>query len=317
MAGGSWRGVVTLSNAMRRALMIALLSCFVAHARAEISAVPKTDGRADTMVMGDVGITDGVDPIPQIWQDYRSLPQDWILNPAGVTRGDGRPDVFIRRNSGWPVVVWAFNRQTHYDIAISFWQGNAWGPIEFLTDTPENEVDPRVFVEDDGTVHVVWWVDGPDSRVELKSRYNDTELWQTPQQVTTLNEPGRRPSVAVFDDSVWVAYERNATESPFNVNEVAVRSLIGGDTFALEYVADTEWQAAVDPILHVRNRTFWMDWRYSETQFAYANLSDLDADGAETEDWNDPSWVGIESVRRIIATLIHSIPGVAPAEPNE
>ena len=317
MAGWSWGGVVKLSNAMRCALMIAILSGFAGNAGAEISAVPKPGGRADTMIMGDVGITDGVDPIPQIWQDYRLLPPEWLLNPDGAVRGDGRPDVFIRPDSSWPVVVWAFNRQTHHDIAISFWQGNAWGPIEFLTDTPENEVDPRLFVEDDGTVHVVWCVDGPDSRVELISRHNDTELWQTPQQVTTLNEPGRRPSVAVFDGSVWVAYERNATESPFNVNEVALRSLIGGDTFALEYVADTEWQEAVNPVLHVRNQMFWMDWRYSETQFAYASLSDLDADGAETEDWSDPTWVGIETVRRIIATLIHSVPGVTPVGPNQ
>jgi len=70
-------------------------------------------------------------------------------------------------------------------------------------------------------------------------------------------------------------------------------------------------------VLHVRNHTFWMDWRYSETQFAYAKLSDLDAQGTEMEDWNDPTWVGIESVRRVIASLIHSIPGVSPVEPSE
>ena len=123
------------SQHIRWILIVALLSGFVGTVLAEISATPHLDGRVDTLTMGDLGITDGIDPIPQIWQPYRDVPQDWILNADGAVRGDGPPDVFVRNGSSWPAAAWAYYREEmgQFDIALSLWQGNAWGPIEFLT----------------------------------------------------------------------------------------------------------------------------------------------------------------------------------------
>jgi hypothetical protein len=284
---------------------------------AEISATPRNDGRVDTVIMGDTGITDGVDPIPQVWHPFRSLPEDWVLNPSGEARGDGRPDLAFRRGTGRPVVVWAYKQGQTHDIAIATWQGTAWSPIEFITSTPENEIEPRVFVRDDGTLDVVWWVDGPTPRVELKTRSSDGDSWQPARRISGVGEPGRRPSVAFFEHALWVAYERDATESLFNTSEVAVRRENADGVFVLEFIADTQFDGPVDPVLHILNCRFWMDWRHSEGELAYAEISDPTGTGSGVEAWNDPSWIGLESVRRLIARQVGASEPDIPPSPNE
>ncbi len=288
------------------ARILLLVVCIAAAAdivRAEVSARPHNDGRVATMVMGDVGITDGIDPIPQIWQQYSDLPPDWVLNPSGAERGDGRPDIAFHPN-GHPVAVWSYARGNGFDIALSRWQGNGWSPIEFVTSTPQDELDPRLFLKADGTIYITWWVDLPLPRVELTARGSAEDLWATPYWITNLTEAGVRPSVAWSANSLWVAYERDATESLLNTREVAVRRQNQLDVFVLEYIADTEYDGAIDPVLHAPPGKFWMDWRFSEDQFAYAEINDPAGNGANFEPWTDASWIGIESIRLLIAGMV-------------
>jgi hypothetical protein len=303
-----------LRHSVSYALTIALLLGIAGAAQAEVSGTPRNDGRVDTIIIADRGITDGVDPIPQVWHSFRSVPNAWILNPSGELRGDGWPDVAFRRGSGLPVAVWAYNRGQTYDIAISTWQGDGWRPIEFITNTAANEIDPRVFVRNDGTIDVVWWVDGPSPRVELTTRPSNGDLWEPVRRISDVGEPGRRPSVAFFNEALWVAYERDATESLFNTNEVAVRRNNGDGTFVLEFIAETQYDGPVRPVLHVRNCRFWMDWRYAEDVFAYAEIPDSNGSGESLETWNDPSWIGLESIRLIIAGIVVQAPDTTPAE---
>jgi hypothetical protein len=280
-------------------------------ARAEVAGRPGQDGRVDFLVMGPLGITDGVDPIPQVWTQYRPLPSDWVLNPSGDAREDGRPDIAFRRPEGTPVVVWAYNHGESHDIAIATWEADGWGPVELITNTAENEVDPRVFVLGDGTTLVTWWVEGPDTRVEVTTRAQDGDTWAAPQRVTELNEPGARPSIAFHGGAVWVAYERDATENVFNTREVAVRRQSEAGTFVLEFVAESEYDGPLEPVLHVKPGKFWMDWRYSEDEYAYAEIDGTAGSSTSLESCTDPSWIGVESVRRLIAKII------GPATPDQ
>jgi len=271
---------------------------------AEVSATPRDGGRVDTLIMTDAGITDGIDPIPGVWHVYRPLSADWVLNASGDERGDGRPHVAYHRVSGAPTVVWAYNQGASHDIALASWQGSGWGPTELVTSTPQDEVDPRVFVRPDGKVYVVWWTDGQDPRVELTSRDEASDSWAPPVRVTALGEPGRRPSVAHAGGATWIAYERNATASAFNSNEVAVRRQVAAGPFNLVRLAETTYDGNVDPLLHVEHTRFWMDWRYSTDQYAYSEINDPTGSGTNLETWTDPSWIGIESVRLRIAHLV-------------
>jgi len=301
-----WRPIAGL-------LGVLLTIAGVGTARAEISATPRGGGRVDTMIMGDTGITDGVDPIPQIWHRYRNVSDDRVLNPDGETREDGWPDVAYLRGSGWPVVVWAYNHGVSHDIVMSRWEGSGWSPIEFLTTTIEDELDPRVFVRTDGTIDVVWWVAGNDPRVELTTRTTDAEPWAPVRRISEVGEPGRRPSVAFRNETLWVAYERDATTTPFNSSEIAVRRANAQGSFVLEFVAESTYDGPLSPVLHVRACRFWLDWRYSETEFAFAEIPDVSGDPVSLETTSDTSWIGLESVRRLIAGIVRQ---TQPPTPN-
>ena len=43
-----------------------------------------------------------------------------------------------------------------------------------------DELDPRVFVEDDGMVHVAWWV-AEDNEVYVARRKSNTTKWKSPE----------------------------------------------------------------------------------------------------------------------------------------
>ena len=295
-------------------LLVALLCGVTGTVHAEISGNPRPDGPVDTIIMGDAGITDGVDPIPQVWHRFRDLPDAWVLNPDGEDRGDGRPDLTFHRGSGWPVVVWAYNHGMTHDIVIAKWQGTGWGPIEFITTTAENEIDPRVFVRGNGTIDVVWWVEDTPPRVELTTREPDGDFWTPIRRISAIGEPGRRPTVAFHNAALWVAYERDATEMPFNTSEIVVRRANAEQNFVVEFIADSLYDDGLNPVLHVRGCRYWLDWRYSEDEFAYVEIPDSNSSGASLESWTDPSWIGLESVRLIIAGIVGQTPHTAPAE---
>ena len=131
------------STLFRFTLILVMIGCLSGTTMAEVSARPhENDNKTDTLILADVGITDGVDPIPQIWGKVKQEPDAWVLNPSGADRGDGRPDIAYHPDTGAPVVVWAYKlSNSNYDIAISFWEGSSWSPIEFVSSTPENEMD--------------------------------------------------------------------------------------------------------------------------------------------------------------------------------
>ena len=207
-----------------RALIAGILVLSAGVALAEVSTDLQETDRPNMLVMAPLGITDGVDPISQIWEPYRDIPSGWILNEHGDERGDGVPDVFIRRGSGWPVAVWAYRTDANHDIAISFWLGAEWSPVQLLTNTAgANELDPSIFVSANGTVYVSWWVESSDAHVKLIRRPAGEELWVPPMRVSPIGEQARRPTVAEFNGVVRVAYERDAVDEVFAVSEVAVR----------------------------------------------------------------------------------------------
>jgi hypothetical protein len=306
-------------RALRAGLIVGIASCAAfapGRLPAEVSAMPRNDGRVDTLIMTDTGITDGIDPIPGVWHVWRPLPADWALNPSGDVRNDGRPAVAYHVPSGAPVVVWAYNHGASHDVALSWWQEGGWSTTELVTSTPEDEVDPRVFVRADGVLFVVWWIDGTDPRVELTNRTLDGDSWTPPVRVSPLGEAARRPSVALANGAIWVAYERDALQNVFDPSEVVVRRRLATGAFDPVAVAQTAYDGPVEPLLHVANGRFWMDWRYSTDRFAYAPIADLDHEGIGLEPSTDPSWVGIEAVRQRIESLVGAMPPAAETEPD-
>jgi hypothetical protein len=289
------------------ALAGAVLVSVLPDSRAEVS-VDVASSRPTTILMS---VTDGVDPISHLrWQAYRPVPNARLLNPDGDLRQDGPPAVAWHEPSGWPVVVWAYKAGADHDVAIARWTGSSWGSIEFLTSSTEDERDPRVFVERNGTIHVAWWVDGPDRRVMLATLLANDVTWLAPVRVSPPEEAGMRPTVAVLDGGLHVAYERvrlGEAQPASSGGEIVVRSS-GLDGFAEEDAAVALAFDALEPLLHVRDGRLWMDWRHSSTAFAYRELRNGSWTATEVVPWSDPSWVGVEMVRRLIERQVLAAP---------
>jgi hypothetical protein len=270
--------------------------------RAEISAdLGAGTSGVNILVMG---VIEDSDPIGvTAWQAIRPIPPDQILNSSGYLRTDGRPDVAGDPGTGWPTVVWAYDAGSDHDIAVAEWTGTAWSDASFLTSASTDELDPRVFVESDGTVHVVWWTPGQPDRVFLASRPGGSGIWSQTEEVTTAGMSGRRPSVAAFDGVLRVAYERPSTEPGMAQDVVVVRREPTGG-YKPEMVVSTPSAERLDPILHADSGHLWLDWKQTPSEFRWTeHVSALWATPVPTP-WADPSWIGVETVRKEIRRLV-------------
>jgi len=296
--------------------ILAALACAWVATPAEVSAWSLPDHRVRTMLMGDlVSITDGADPIPSVsWEPYSPLSSAQLLNPSGATRPDGRPDVALHPASRWPLVVWAYNNQTDHDIAYAEWTGNGWSAVRFLTFGPADEVDPRVFVDRDGAIHVVWWVRDNQPHVMMTTRGPGFPDWEAPVRVSPLGESAVRPTVAAFQGAVWVAYERDDEGDLTAFRELVVRRRLANGTFVVEHLASAERTGPLDPILHVLGAQLWLDWKYADQQFGFTALQDATWRQTGFLPWLDASWVGAESVRLDIQRLVRNSNNETPTE---
>ena len=155
-----------------------------------------------------------------------------------------------------------------------------------------------MFVELDGTVHLTWWTDGTPSAVYVMSRPAGSG-WLAPVLVTGPEESGRRPSVAVFDGALLVAYER-ASDAPGMIQEIVVATEQPGGDFAYEVVAATARADRLDAVLHAERGKLWVDWKQDEALIGYAEREDGAWAVASPLAWTDPSWIGVEMTRRVV-----------------
>ncbi|ANM29137.1 hypothetical protein ABI59_05300 [Acidobacteria bacterium Mor1] len=234
-------------------------------------------------------VVEDPDPIG-IWIQYRAhLPSGNTLNASGDARGDGTPHIV--HYGGNPLVAWAWNNGPDHDIAFSEWDGSQW------------MVHPQLFVEADGTLHATWCEFGPQDRVWMSTRSSTTQIWSNPTKVTDAGESGCRPSVAVFGDDLYVAYERDSTE-PGMAQDIVVAKSVPGGPFTKELVASTPRTDRLDPVLHVQGSFFWVDWMQGAGMFGCSEDDSGTWTTAEQIAWTDESCIGVESVRREIRRMV-------------
>lgn len=287
-------------SCLRFALLVpGLLMCVLHRApmRAEVSAGISASGTLRYVVTSRI-----VDPDPVLrrsWQVLRLDPVVEPLNPEGDLRGDGPPDLALHPGNGWPAFVWSGTDGTSHGIAFSEWAGSTWAPVEQLTSGPQ-DLDPRVFIEVDQTIHVTWWSEGPAARVWMISRPAGSSEWSLPVAVSSEGEAGRRPSVAVSGGSLYVAYER-PSQQPGVSQEVVVSRRNPDGSFTAEVVAETQQTEGLDAVLHVGAGRFWVDWKQAAGEMAYAKWEPSGVWALPgTKPWSDESWIGAELVRQLI-----------------
>ncbi len=277
-----------------------VVSAMIPTGRAEVS-VDVVENSINTLILQT--IIEDADPLGVAWQPFRAIPIERVLNPAGHARGDGRPElVYERITSGGPiidrpVVTWAWNTGIDHDIAMAEWEGTAWSAVEFLTAAAPDELDPRVFIDTDGTRHVVWWIAEPLETVQLVTRLAGTSVWPSPVSVVA---GGRRPAVAMFEGTLRVVYERASTVPGMAQDVVVLRREAGGG-FVEEFVTSSPRTERLDAMLHAQGGRMWIDWKHGSQVFGCAELASGVWGAVDEPAWTDPSWIGVESVRKTIA----------------
>jgi hypothetical protein len=224
--------------------------------------------------------------------------------PNGSTLlGQGGPvDVVFTLGSGAPLVVWAAKiTGSDHDIAFAEWTGSGWSFVDFLTWDTDDDLDPRIFREPDGTVHVTWWSHETkfDTRTVLVSSRPPGGAWSFPEQVSEPAEHAHRPTVAVVEGQLWVAYERDSVIPGMAQDLIVARRATGG-SWTRETVASTGRTDRLDPILHVRADRVWLDWKDGVTELGYTEHDGAAWSGVGVEPWIDPTWVGVEEARRLL-----------------
>jgi hypothetical protein len=241
-----------------------------------------------------LGIIENPDPIAQC--HYVALtadPSDPDAREQG-NRLDGRPVFEFNRATQEPLLAWAYDTGSDYDVAFNRWDGDGWDPkIQFIASSSVDELDPRLYVDRFNATFVTWWEDDGDNSIRLAK----FDRWGTVPSASTVGF-GRRPSVAVWQDDIVVSYERDRGA----YREIVFARSSNGGPFIRSVVAVTDRSERLDPIVHVRNNVMWIDWKHDHQTMAFSFFNDGGWIPLRTYTWTDPSWVGELRVRHEIET---------------
>jgi hypothetical protein len=215
-------------------------------------------------------ITDDSDPWGGAWKRLSFELNRTVLNPEGFLNGDGTPSLEVLPD-GRVLVAWARHVAQGYDVVMSVHTTAGWSSMQVIADSTEDEVDPALAVQPDGTVHVVYTVVGQESRVVHRQAPSDLSAWSAEGQVSLPGELARRPSAAWDGATLRVAYEVD----PFGLGQtprsIAAASLDAG-AFESEIVALSTFPGELAPRVHCTAARVWIDWTDADHEVAWTRL---------------------------------------------
>jgi hypothetical protein len=248
-----------------------------------------------------LGIIEDPDPIPAItYEQIRDDFTDPLLDAVGGQRNDGRPDEAFDPETGSPVVTWASSSGGDYDIAFAGWTGENWSEIDLVASSSRDELDPRAHIDSFRKTYIIWWTAGSPDKVFLASRGGGAIDWKDQIEVAS---DARRPSVVTHDDQIVVAFERDLSGGG---QEVIVAFLAEDGGVATERLASTMRSERLDAVVHSSGETLWVDWKNSDTEFAYSIRGEAGWSEPAVLTWTDRSWAGEEIMRRLIKVEVLS-----------
>jgi len=205
-------------------------------------------------------IVDAPDPIGTVWHRFTSSPLRIVLNPEGEANGDGDPSFVFNSASGLPIVAWSRNSVSGYDVVVSVFTGGAWTTPTVVAGSSANELDPNVFLDGAGNVHLVYWVDdGSSCTVFHRQAPPNVSSWSAADQVSAPGETACRPAGVFHGGMVRVAYESHPMGYGSTPRQVILaRYDIGG--LVSEIVATTNNTTNLYPEAHSQAGKLWVDW---------------------------------------------------------
>lgn len=244
-------------TAVMALMIVGLASSELAMAEVGIAPGPSA---SPTSGLYKLAIIDDGEPIGTAWHRFTSDPSRVVLNPEGEANGDGEPSFVFNRVSGLPIVAWARNSAQGFDVVVSVFTNGVWSAPSVVAGSPANELDPDVFLDPAGNIHLVYWVaNGVNQTVFHVEAPSDASSWSAPEQVSAPGEAACRAVGIVHGGVVRVAYEVHAGgygTAPRNV--VLARN--DGSGFVPEVIAVTNNTSDVRPSVHCHSGELWVDW---------------------------------------------------------
>lgn len=195
-------------------------------------------------------IIDDPDPTPvrlRLRQPLVEVEDDQVLlyGPEGATT---------------PVVAWSRRSASGYDVVISRFDCGVFGRPLVVAGAPGDERDPRLAQDPrDGTVHLVYWIDGDAPVVVHRTAPADLSSWSEPEVLSAPGERAARPSVAVQDGILLVAYESLGPAGVDGPRLIVLAQQVGR-ALAHEVVAATSSAVPAWPRMHLVAGRAWIDW---------------------------------------------------------
>lgn len=241
-------------------------------AKAEVGSVGSSEaGSAPHPYV--MSVIEDADPISRVWAPLTAAGSAFVpINTSGFENGDGPPSVLYNPVSGLGMVAWAANSPTGFDVVLSVFRDGAWSAPEVLAGDVADELDPFLFVDpDDGSVHLVYWVDTLPRQVMHREAPADLSAWSDPVRVSQPGEEACRPAGVVHGGVVRVAYEAHNFGYGQTPRQIVLARREGA-AFIPEIVAVSDYAGEIRPQPHVHAGRFWVDWIDADNEAAWIRL---------------------------------------------
>jgi len=261
-----------MNRTLRFPLCFALVALMVHVAspptEAEVGVVIHPSGAVSSYILQI--IVDEPDPVTIAWSPYHVGNADFlVVNGEGFDNGDQEPSMITVPGSNSPIVAWAKNTPSGFDIALTHFDGTNWGEPQVVAGTPADELDPSLVLNpNDGSIHLFYWVNDGSPRVLHRQAPADLTSWSPPVQVSHSGDIACRPSGVYHDGTLQVVYEVHALGLGTAPREV-VHALQNGQTFSSDIVATSQHPGDNQPQIHSASDQLWIDWIDGENDMAW------------------------------------------------
>ena len=175
-------------------------------------------------------------------------------------------DSHINPSTGNVEVVDSVLLSGDYEIrhVIDMGQGNY--ETTFLTANADDELEPRILIESDGTVHVAYWRDTATLKAIVRTYDPVTDAWSAERELNG-SAGGKAPEMAHDGSDPWFVFE--TAESAGSGVDVGI---ITDDPDPINTVrlGTNDGSLAADPIIVAESGALWVTWVDDDTYVAWS-----------------------------------------------
>jgi hypothetical protein len=218
------------------------------------------------------------DPFLPCWTVLMDFEPGYVLNPGGTQAGDGPPYFGFAPQMAVPPppsISWAkqVSSGNHDPVYAQFVNG-AWTTPVVVSSDPGDDLDPQMWMDSGGTIHVAWWraaADGSGGEVLYASRPAGSGTFSPEEVVSLPGEKARNATMRLLPSGeVLVGYETD----PINGQKTVVVASKANPmaVFQPVVVTSTPVVEAAAPEVKAASGHRWTTWVDTGNRVGYSEL---------------------------------------------